>query len=168
MFEHLKEFDVILVSGPQRSGTTICAEMIASDTEYGLVKESIYNFHDEAHWLQIVDDGNQIVIHCPAMCHLLHEFAEDERVAVIFMFRDIRHIIASQERIDWTRKEEMRELAKYGADYGPIALVKYDFWEQEQRNWFPKERRFEVEYESLAAHPLWIPHEPRARFGYRQ
>jgi len=141
--------------------------MVAQDTEYQLVEESVYGCHDENHWRQIVNDGGNIVIHCPAMCHLLHEFVDDERVAVIFMIRDIRDIITSQERIDWTQKEEVRELAKYGANYGPVCLVKYDYWEQVQRDLFPEERRLETEYESLAGHSLWIPREARGRFGYK-
>lgn len=168
MFEHLKGFDVILVSGPQRSGTTICARMIAQDTGHSLVDESEYQWHDEAHWRQIVQDGEGIVVHCPAMCHLVHEFGDDERVVVVLMRRDVRAIIASQERISWTEREEPRELAKYGADYGPIALVKYEHWDQVQRDRIPEEQRFEVEYEDLEAHPLWIPREKRVNFGHRQ
>lgn len=168
LFEHLTEFNVILVSGPQRSGTTICAKMVAQDTEYTLVDESEYTYHDESHWQKIVKKGNKIVVHCPAMCHLLHKFADDERVAIVFMRRDLRDIIASQERIGWTEREEPRELAKYKADYGPIALVKYEFWELRQAELFPPERRFEIEYESLAEHPLWVPAEERVNFGHRQ
>jgi hypothetical protein len=168
MFEHLAYFDVILVTGPQRSGTTICAKMVAEDTGHTLVDESEYGVHDEAHWQQIVEGGGLIVVHCPAMCHKVHQFAKEIWVAVIFLRRELQEIIASQERINWTQREEPRELAKYGAEYGPIALVKYDFWERVQRDQFPADRRLEVEYESLAEHPLWIPAEERGDFGHRQ
>ena len=39
MFEYLKEFPVVLVTGPQRSGTRICAKMIAHDTGHRFVDE---------------------------------------------------------------------------------------------------------------------------------
>lgn len=169
MFQELGErFDIILVSGPQRSGTTICSKMVAQDTSYALVDEMGFNAHNEDHWRQIISDGHNLVVHCPAMCHLLHEWADDERVAVVIMVRDLRDIITSQERIGWTAREEPRELAKYGADYGPIALVKYEYWNRVQRDLFPEERRFEIEYESLSSHPLWVPREARLNFGYKQ
>lgn len=39
MFEHLSSYRNILVTGPHRSGTTICARMIAADTEKRFVIE---------------------------------------------------------------------------------------------------------------------------------
>ncbi len=168
MFEHLAEFDVILISGPQRSGTRICARMVADDTGHRCIDENDYGPHNEDRWHELVETGGNVVIHCPAMCHILHDFAGDERVAVVFMRRDLRDIITSQERIGWTKREEPRELVKYGAAYGPVALVKYDHWERAQRDLFPEERRFEIEYESLAEHPFWIPPAKRPYFGHRQ
>jgi hypothetical protein len=168
MFEHLAHFDVVLITGPQRSGTTICTRMVAQDTGSRYVDEAEYGFHDEDVWRALITAGSGIAVHCPAMCHVIHEFAADERVAVIMMRRDLRDIIASQERIGWTEREEPRELAKYGTAYGPIALVKWDHWERGQRDLFPMGRRFEIEYESLAGHPLWIPRPQRTHFGHRQ
>ena len=166
MFENLSKFDVILVSGPQRSGTTLAAKAIAADTGHTYVNEVEFNFHDEDKFGAIVDFGGKVVIHCPPMCHKLHEWADDEDVAVVMMRRDLRDIIASQERINWTDKEQWRELQKYNAKYGPIALVKYDYWERVQSPLIPIERRFEVEYESLAEHELWIAPEERPYFGH--
>jgi len=167
VFEHLKGFDVILVSGPQRSGTTICSKMVAADTGHTLIPESEFDFHDEALFRAIVTAGGKSVVHCPPMAHLLHEFADDDGVAIVFMVRDVRDIIASQERINWTAKEEVRELTKYGAHYGPISLVKYDYWSRVQRDRIPEGQRFEVEYESLSKHPLWEDRPGRGQFGYR-
>lgn len=168
MFEHLSEFEIILVSGPQRSGTTICAKMVAQDTGHAYINEAEYQFHDETAFRAIVTAGGGLVIHCPPMCHLLHEFANDDGIAVILMRRDIKDIIASQEAINWTAKEEARELAKYKADYGPIALVKYDVWDRLQRDQFPEHRRFEIRYKDLRNHPLWQDQVEHPPFGYRQ
>ena len=50
MFEWLSEFERIFVTGPQRSGTRICAKMIAHDIGYEFIDEtqinmdSFYNF----------------------------------------------------------------------------------------------------------------------------
>ena len=57
VFEHLLNFAVVLVSGPQRSGTTICAKMIAHDTGHTYIPESEYQFHDEAAFRAIVTAG---------------------------------------------------------------------------------------------------------------
>ncbi len=168
MFEYLANFGVVLITGPQRSGTTICTRMVAHDTGLRYVDEAEYGIHDEDAWRGLIADGGNIAVHCPAMCHAVHGLADDARVAVILMRRDLRNIIASQERIGWTEREEPRELAKYGAAYGPVALVKWDHWERGQRDLFPVERRFEIEYESLAGHPLWISQPQRTYFGHRQ
>lgn len=81
------------------------------------------------------------------------------------VYRSVADIVASQERIDWGENEDL-ELARYKGARAPIAAVKYSLWRKYQRpitaNWL------EVEYESLAAHPLWIDEEERAGFGPRQ
>lgn len=164
MFERLSRFGVILVSGPQRSGTHICARAIAYDTGHRYIDEMAFAAHNSQRWREIVRAGGRVVVQCPAQCHLLHEWAGDSRVGVVFMRRALKDILASQERINWTAHEGARELAKYGLQYGTIAQVKYDFWERWQRDLFPPGRRFEVEYRSLRDHSLWLPRAKRRGF----
>ena len=88
-------------------------------------------------------------------------------VAIVLMRRDVQGIIASEKRVGWTGSIHNKwELGHYGLNEGNIAEVKYQFWEETQRDLI--DNPFEVEYESLAAHPMWIPKEERINFRTTQ
>lgn len=163
MFEYLKDFHAIVVTGPQRSGTRIASKMISEDTgkhhidERHIYIDSLYRFRDA------VFSGG--VIQAPALCRFCHVFGNNDQYAVVMMRRPIEDIIASQERINWTRQWEPLELAYYNVEQGPIARVKYEFWQEQKQainHWF------EVEYESLRDHRLWVPKQERLEFASHQ
>lgn len=167
MFEHLSGFGVILVTGPQRSGTTICAKMIASDTGHRYVDEAEYDVHDVDKWWKIVLAGRRIVVQCPAMCHLVHKFGGCDDVLIVLMRRDANDIRGSQERIGWIAAgEDAREVAKYRAKSGPSAMVKYLYWDTHQRERI--QHKLEVDYEGLRAHPMWVSKNGRVGWHVRQ
>lgn len=166
MFERLARFRVVLVTGPQRSGTTIAAKMIVHDTGHHFVPEEEFGPHDVDAWRKLVREGQSVVIQCPTMCRYVHGFGDRDDVAVVLMRRPIRDIRASQERIGWPAEERERELARYGMQSGEPAPIKYLFWWAQQRHHV--KHAFEVDFESLSAHPMWVPKERRADFGPRQ
>ena len=164
MFGFLKPFRKILVTGPQRSGTRICAKMIAHDLNLTYIDENDIGWtapsiQRKDEFVRILRKCTGFVVQAPAMAHACH-VVPDHETAVVFMRRDIEDIIASQERIGWDHEEA--ELAKYGGTFGPIAEVKYDCWTRFQRDQIP--HAFEMEYEALARHSLWIPKEKRGDF----
>jgi hypothetical protein len=162
MFEYLKAYNRIIVTGPQRSGTRICAKMIAYDTGMAYIDEAEIAV-DSTHRMAQILFNQGIVLQAPGMCHCVHYFGKNENLLVVMVFRDINDIIRSQERIDW--KYEAIERIKYGGKLGPIAKLKYEFWEKQKpliHHWV------EVEYESLKEHPLWVPKEKREGFGDTQ
>ena len=172
MFEHLAPYKKILVSGPQRSGTTICARMIAADLGYRCFDEMEFGVDNIRKVLAIVDALDRIVIQCPSLAASLWMFSHPD-VLVIFMKRDIGEIVASQNRPiydsspdrRWTTAHQPVELMKYGRTSGVIAQVKYEGWEAQK----PYIRNpLEIEYASLAAHPMWVDRDRRANFGPKQ
>jgi hypothetical protein len=159
MFERFAGFDKIIVTGPQRSGTRICAKMIAYDTGHKYVDESMIGMDSlYALWL-LFHTGQRFVIQCPALCRHVHMFSADD-TAIVFMRRNTEDISASQKRVDWNW--EQVELIQYDRQDGIVAEVKYQFWKEYQRERVA--HAFEVEYESLAAHPLWVPEHLRQDF----
>ena len=172
MFEHLKEWQRILVTGPQRSGTTIAAKMIAHDTGHHLhLEEDIHvdSLNFLCRRLRISQGQSKpIVVQCPAMSMYANHFGvHDDRLAVVMMIRPLAEIAASIERIQWDWEEpEYIRLQTYG---GPpsSAELKYGLWEAYQRECLA-DQAFEVGYKSLADHPLWIPAEQRKDFTSRQ
>ena len=98
MFDYLKAFSKILITGPQRSGTRVASKMIAMDTGLRFVGEEeihVDSLNTLVEWLRMRDG---FVIQCPALCRYMHQIVTDE-VAVVMMMRPVDEIVASQERI---------------------------------------------------------------------
>ncbi len=163
MFDWLAEFDQILVTGPQRSGTRICAQMIAQDTGFHYVDEVDFGVDSLYRLAALLAQPQRVVVQCPALCRYVHNLAH-ERMAVVLMRRDLEAIIASQQRIKW--EHDQIELMRYDQAEGIVAQVKYDFWETHQAHHIP--HAFEIRYESLQQHPLWVPQKLRSTFSAGQ
>jgi hypothetical protein len=163
------DFANILVTGPQRSGTTIAAHMIAHDLDMCYVDEDDLGWHgsgtnDESLLRKLLAVGVNNVIQAPACAHICHTLPED--CVVVFMRRDVEDVVASEERIKWGC--ERVEFQKYPEEYRatPISHSKYLYWEEVQRDNIA--HAYEVEYDSLRGHPLWVEKEHRKNFGTRQ
>lgn len=169
MFEELKKYDRIFVTGPQRSGTRICAKIIADSTGFKYIDEKEFNTHNRKKLLSIASKIG-IVIQCPAMCHVIHKLTNNIlniKDMVIIMKRPIREIIASQKRIGWDKQRDGKqlELKKYPEKEGVIARIKYKHLEKQKKeikNWQ------EVKYHSLSHHPMWVDKENRKEFKKNQ
>jgi hypothetical protein len=159
MFEHLGGFERVLVTGPQRSGTRICAKMIAHDTDLRFVDEREFCVDSLNRLWKLLQDETGIVVQCPALCRYVHHLASNDD-AVVFMLRPSADIQASQDRIGW--EWEPPELMRYDANDEAAAVVKLDYWFFEQREQITS--NFGVVFNKLEKHPLWIPKEQRANF----
>lgn len=158
MFEYLKSYDQIYVTGPQRSGTAICSQMIANDTGFRCIDEFEYG-------RQLPGPssfGSSVVVQCPRWTSFIENYSQDGSL-IVFMIRPITEIIRSQKRINWPC--ESYELSKYGVKKGPIAQVKYDHWEKQK---LLVKHYLEVPYHSLEGHPLWVPASLRVNFLPKQ
>ena len=166
MFEHLSRYGRVVVTGPQRSGTTICARMIAQDTGLEYIDEQRFQATEVDRWRAVMRLESGFVMQAPGMCRYVHEFGDNDDVAIVLVRRDIEDIEKSQQRVGWNW--EAFELERYGKgpQSGPIAQVKYDYWDRHQRGEIAN--AFEVDYEDLSSHPLWLPKELRADFHSRQ
>jgi len=159
MFEWLNKFKKILVTGPQRSGTRVCAKMIARDTGYKYIDEKRLGIDSLYQLFSLLSKDRSCVVQCPALCRHVHMFSRDD-AAIVLMKRNVEDIISSQKRIGWSW--EKTELARYDNKEGVIAEVKYEFWGKKQRPHI--EQAFEIAYDSLAGHPLWVPKHMRGNF----
>jgi len=90
-FIKLKQYKKVLISGPQRSGTTFLSRILAEDLSYELYDElkSIESFKNTT--INSVSQG-------PSMCSLLHQIEEPDSL-VVFVSRNCKDTIASQKRI---------------------------------------------------------------------
>ena len=161
MFEDLAVHNRIVVTGPQRSGTRIAAEMIAADTGHRFVDEREFGAYDSAVWRKILEQ-DRVVVQAP---HMLKDVVDDPPVGifVVLMRRDLAKVHASEHRILWEEglRGNTTELRKFGLSEGDSAEVKYAYWESHEKS-VPF---LELDYESLRSHMLFVPDEQRKNFG---
>jgi hypothetical protein len=162
MFEQLSGHSKIVVTGPQRSGTRIAAQMIAHDTGLRFIDETEFLIKDEDLFHEMVDQRDGFVAQAP---HMLKDLVDRPMagVLVVLMRRDLDRIHASAERIGWERVYggNTTELRTFGLTEGDSAAVKYAYWDSHVK----PEPHLEVEYESLRDHPLWLQEDVRKDFG---
>lgn len=163
MFKYLAEFKRIFVTGPQRSGTTICAIMIARDIGYKWYKEHVLKDMEVSEFMRFVQANRHFVMQCPSMCAHIHEVAGDKD-AVVLVRRPVKEILASEKRIGWDKNDA--ELRRYDLTEGVISKVKYEQWNRWQKDLIANP--FEVSYRGLAKHPLWVPKRFRKDWKPRQ
>lgn len=175
MYEWMRDFHRIYVTGPQRSGTTICARIIAHDTGYRYVDEEEFGVHEYADLIRLVQETDEsLVVQCPGISRWIHagELGGDPRSAVVWMLRPLHEIVASQQRIGWAKEADERakyddvNLSSLPGPEEPVAKLKYAFWRQFQlaRIAHPHE----IGYYGLSWHPLWVPKGQRHGFAPRQ
>lgn len=164
MFEYMSGHDKILVTGPQRAGTRICAKMIAHDLPGHIYVDEVGIYTDSVYRAAIMlKDHERCVIHCPALSYIAHKLCD----CVVMVWRDVGEIEASMKRIGWDESWGWLERLHYGEYEGcSLPEAKYGYWQDSQRTLvkFP----YDVEYNSLSGHRLWIPASERAGFHWTQ
>jgi hypothetical protein len=114
---------------------------------------------------QLATNGPDI-IHGPCFSSLVQWMTGD--MAVVFMQRLPCDIQKSQDRIGWTKREAKWQLGQYFRyENRPVPKITYEIWASHQKPMM-QVPYFEIEYESLSSHPLWVPREKRVNFTNRQ
>jgi hypothetical protein len=171
LFNHLEKYRFILVSGPHRAGTTIAAAMIANDLDYEFQE-------DVQDQLETFAGSHQIyrptVFHCPSYCHFIHQLAAIPELAAVMVIRNVEAIIASQNRIPWAFEPTQINAYRFRtipkptfAIQSPIATVKYRYWQEIQKPIFGK-NGYEIHYDCLKFHSMWVAPEQRKGFTANQ
>lgn len=163
MFNYLKDYENILVTGPQRSGTRIASKIIAYELNYMYIDELDIGLQSLNKLFKILFSKEKVVIQAPhlsAMCH----FIDTPSTAIVFMRRDLNEIAASQKRIGWNR--EKLSLSQYFQEEGNINKIKYQTWYDFQKKHLMTIDYFEIEYNSLKKHELWL--DDRTGFEWNQ
>lgn len=172
LLEQLKSFNSILVTGPQRSGTTIAAHILSAELKKRYVDENEIGIYDWVRALRLMSEEPSVV-QAPGLMYFCTMFVRSE-FALVIMRRDLNEIHSSEERIGWrtaynganVQAENDRYQATFGvtAKDGNVAAMKYEIWETRQKSLC--HNAFELQYNSLKSHPLFKT--ARAHFGGRQ
>lgn len=146
MFEHLKDKPKILVTGPQRSGTRICAMMIAKDLGYRYIDETEIQYANVEKVKDLMKHETNFVIQAPALTDALDEVKD---LFIVYMIRDLKDINESRRMV---------KLSNYRPPLRPfipgqeLPEQKYEKWNLEKSKYQYLEQR----YEDLKAHPMWV------------
>lgn len=152
----------VLVTGPQRSGTTFTSKVLADDLRWRYRDEVDFHVDNETEWRHLTGTVVRAVVQCPSMMRHVHDVPDD--VLVVVMRRPVAAIVESQRRIGW--RWERPELDRYGLDEGVIADVKYRWWDAHKHE--GPARWVELAYSDMATHPRWVPADRRVNFAPKQ
>ncbi|MAG27368.1 hypothetical protein CMI47_17695 [Candidatus Pacearchaeota archaeon] len=184
LLDKLKKFSKIIVTGPQRSGTTYMTYILAKDLNYKKIDEIVYREKFTPTTKLFIKELNKenIVIQAPTQTHILHKLKYDSKMIIIFIHRDDNDIIKSEDRIGWHKKcFKTEELPKYlklcESDFNEYrekflsfkrnSHLKKFVWNNLQKP-IMKNTFVEVEYDILEQTKEFIPKSKRINFDSKQ
>lgn len=145
MFEYLKEYPYIIVTGPHRSGTTIIAHMIAYDTGKEFLDEANINHIYVRRIPDLFKEKRNIVLQAPYALPWASILSNSE-TAIVLVKRNISDIEKSAVQSKNKRGKKISRPA-----FSPKQA--HELWSHIKRF---IHNPFEVQYESVKDHPLWI------------
>ncbi len=169
----LRKYSSIIVTGPQRSGTTAVSVMMAQDLEY-LVWDERHHENNFTHVMRYAakPDYPGVVIQAPALSWCIERLPRMRNVLVVWMLRDREEIDASQNRIGWPFERE--ELSKYITKFGckpdeRIFDAKLNVWRDIQsKNMRVDFKELDYASEYVTTHPVFVQKKDRLNFGAKQ
>ena len=157
MFEHLQQYSRILVTGPLRSGTTICSKMIAQDLDRTYVDENEWGATNEDSFALAINKKG--VFQCPGMMRILQDLRMGDAITIV-MARNETRIEESQALMP---KKYIVESRSNYPNIGTSSLPFYQYWTWGSRNPWVWQN-----YRALQVHELWVPKEERVDWHLKQ
>lgn len=145
---------LILVTGPQRSGTTIAAATLADDFNLTFIDETGFipgNPYKDA----VIQSPNALDSYV-----ILHHMYPDAEF--VFVRREKEDIIASMKRIQWL-KDDVQDWEKFLSDY---VDNRFELWKKLQV-YLPNQTQ-EIPYNALKGHRFFVPKDQRQHFTTKQ
>ena len=178
IIQQAKGFSTVLVTGPQRSGTTITGKILSKELGYEYIDEFDFDVHNLEKFNHCLHRKN-IVVQCPALMHLIHTiYREKDNVFVVVTKRGVKDVMLSEKRIGWNIKDEPIERNKYLNDEvlssyvpnrnAPVSTIKYTVWENYQSTMIDNNHWVYSHYDYLKGHPWFVTKEKRIHFRPKQ
>lgn len=162
-FKKFKNYNNIFVTGCQRSGTKLLAQIIAKETKKTYIEEHQFDVHNLDDLQKVLKKGDCNIIQCPALSIYLEFMIANNIIkkedCVVWITRNKKDVYASMDRINWGG---LTESAKYSFYFE--REEDNDIWEIKNRVWNMFQRPFleenaidffDIAYEDLKSHSLW-------------
>ncbi len=160
----------IIVTGCQRSGTTIMTKIVCKDLGYSFHQDDEYpnNIIGINRIKLLINCGiTNIAIQSPIILYTYPDFYYSiPGIHFIGMKRDKKDILDSMERINWMHQVQHIYTDMYSYWNTHIDHMN-SMWESLKAT-LPESAWTEVEYQSLMSHPLYIQKKYRLNFTDRQ
>lgn len=155
----------ILVTGPQRTGSTFVSHCLAEDLDIPHFDEGLFSATNYEAFLDIAKENENWVIHGPAILHKILDINSIfPDACFVVIRRPIADIVKSERRINWSDADERHSFSAWD-DPRPISVIKYEFWDSVKHQLTEWQ---EFEYEQFKTHRLWIDEENRLEFHSKQ
>ena len=180
-----KGYKIIIIVGPQRSGTTFTSQALSNTLKFRNVDEGEFSVRDVNMFRSIIKQEN-IVVQAPAMtCRIQALIGKDD--LVVFMSRKWSDIVKGVHRknrslSNWILMETMFDAERYYFNEYDNTAGKffdkhvnknsyyldayYNMWKHYQSKIIPN--CITLKYESMKNHPMWLDKSQRKNFGDKQ
>lgn len=165
MFQDLKKFNKIFVTGLARSGTRIATRMIAHDTGKTFIDETEWGIVDIPKLEHHNKYRDNFVVHAVCAYFCMHKFTAEDTL-VVFVKRDLADIKKSWERIRTDDLDTQKILWKNPPKEATLPMEdRLALWDIERNRII---NLMEINYEDLKDHPMWLDKEKRQGFFWHQ
>ena len=168
------KFSKIIVTGPQRSGTTFTSKVIAKDLGFKCIDEREFNNTQFEQAFDLVKETPNVVIQSPAISHMCHHWALIENCCVIWMIRDTEQILSSPRTKKWMKWGwDQHEIDTYSKSFPNLKIKYNNMWEMKHKIWEKFQspllpNSFNLEYNSLSGHKDWVDLKDRTWSSLKQ
>lgn len=173
LFDRLKGkgYNIIIVTGPQRSGTTICARMIGHDLGLNYVDEGRFEVWKVEKARAAIARHDPCVVQAPGLLRQVNKVVNGygDKACVVLMRRKPREITDSLKRHPKVvHYASLIWMEVFGTDARAEALplLMYAWWDWHMKYRVPN--KVEIYYDALAEHRFWVPKEERTGWEVRQ
>ena len=156
----------ILVTGPQRSGTTFVSHCLSRDNNLVHIDEGEFSVHSFHKFMEVTSMHRNWVAQGPGlMPHLIRIQNVYPDITFVIIKRRTEDIQKSEKRISWAHEHEEKLNLGVPDDPRPISVIKYQLWDQ-IKPYF--NHYIEFRYEDFNGHPYWLEKEKRSNFHAKQ
>jgi hypothetical protein len=168
------EYPNILVTGAPRSGTNLVSRIIERDLGYRFIDELEFGVdRSKKRFLDIVNKNHNCVIQCAGLSGLAMQIRDQ---FVVVVFRNIKDIKESMDRVDWdsfgfgSEKVKWSEIFNINSNLHPLYFP-YMYWtllkltfeaNKTEKNYL------EVQYKNLKDDPMFVEKPLRKNWTTRQ